>query len=214
MNVSYLTFWLLDFHTVWYPGSSGYFLLLNLLLFFFRLCKEAKCVYLCLHLGWKFMNKPFLRTQRMGGFLKTKVWGRCYYCYFLEAQGLGEVPDCQWARVLMRETWFFLLTYVKNYRSANLLACGQFISDLFPWKETGLGRVGGERQSFRAKQGSKSKSGWRPGWQAPGWPEAGCPEALWTESQECQEHPEPLRERERESFVLGEEKKSYILING
>ena len=40
------------------------------------------------------------------------------------------------------KTWFFLLTHVKNYRSANLVACNQFISDPFPWKRTGLGRVG------------------------------------------------------------------------
>ena len=30
-----------------------FFLFLNLLLSFFWLCEEAKCVYLCLHLGWK-----------------------------------------------------------------------------------------------------------------------------------------------------------------
>ena len=44
--------------------------------------------------------------------------------------------------MLMGETWFFLLTHVKNYRSANLLVRNQFISDPFPWKKTGLGRVG------------------------------------------------------------------------
>ena len=47
----------------------------------------------------------------------------------------------------------------KGYKSANLLACNQFISDPFPWKRTGLARVRDERQSFRAKQGGKSKSG-------------------------------------------------------
>ena len=35
INVSSLTPWLLDFHTIWFSGSSGYFLFLNLLLFFF-----------------------------------------------------------------------------------------------------------------------------------------------------------------------------------
>ena len=52
MNVSSLTPWLSDFHTVWFSGSSGGFLFLNLLLSFW-LCKEAKCIYLCLHLGRK-----------------------------------------------------------------------------------------------------------------------------------------------------------------
>ena len=54
-----------------------------------------------------------------------------------------------------------MLMHAKNYRAANLVACNQFVRDPLPWKRTGLGRVemGGERQSFRAKQGSKSKSG-------------------------------------------------------
>ena len=43
---------------VWLPyglisGSSSYSLFLNLLVPFCWLCKEAKCIYLCLHLGWK-----------------------------------------------------------------------------------------------------------------------------------------------------------------
>ena len=33
--------WLLDFHTVRFSGSSGYFFILNLLLSFFWFCKEA-----------------------------------------------------------------------------------------------------------------------------------------------------------------------------
>ena len=45
--------------------------------------------------------------------------------------------------LLMGDTWFFLLRHVKNYRSTNLLVCNQFISDLFPWKRTGPGRVAG-----------------------------------------------------------------------
>ena len=53
MNVSSLTPWLLDFHTVIFSVNSGWFLFLNLLLSFFRLCREAQCVYLLLHLGWK-----------------------------------------------------------------------------------------------------------------------------------------------------------------
>ena len=40
MNVSSLTPWLLDFHTVWFSGSSYYFLFWNLLLSFFWLYGE------------------------------------------------------------------------------------------------------------------------------------------------------------------------------
>ena len=50
MNVSSLTPWWLNFHTVRFSGSSGYFLFLNLLSLFW-LCKEANCTYVCLHLG-------------------------------------------------------------------------------------------------------------------------------------------------------------------
>ena len=53
MKVSSLTPWLLDFHTVQFSGSSGCIFSLNWLLSFFWLCKETKCIYLCLHLGWK-----------------------------------------------------------------------------------------------------------------------------------------------------------------
>ena len=56
MNVSSLTPWLLDFHTVRFSGSSGCFLFLNLFLSFFWLCEEAKHIYLCLHLGWKCLS--------------------------------------------------------------------------------------------------------------------------------------------------------------
>ena len=51
MNVS-LTLQFLDFHTVWFYGSSSCFLFLNLS-YFFWLCEEARCIYTCLHLGWK-----------------------------------------------------------------------------------------------------------------------------------------------------------------
>ena len=40
-------------HRVQFSVSSGCFLFLNLLLSFFRLCKEAQCIYLHLHLGRK-----------------------------------------------------------------------------------------------------------------------------------------------------------------
>ena len=58
INVSSFTPWLSDFHTVQFSGSSGWFLFLNLLSFFW-LCKEAKCVYLHLHLG----RKPLKPSQ-------------------------------------------------------------------------------------------------------------------------------------------------------
>ena len=51
MNVSSLTPWLLDSIQFLF---SGYFLFLNLLLSFFWLYKEAKHIYLWLHLGWKY----------------------------------------------------------------------------------------------------------------------------------------------------------------
>ena len=52
MNVSSLTPWLSDFHTIQFSGSSGCFLFLNLSSFFW-LCKEAQCMHLRLHLGWQ-----------------------------------------------------------------------------------------------------------------------------------------------------------------
>ena len=51
MNVSSLTPWLLDFHAVWFSGSSGCFWFLNWWLSFFWFSEEVKCFYLCLHLG-------------------------------------------------------------------------------------------------------------------------------------------------------------------
>ena len=53
MNVSSLTPWLLDFHTVQFSVSSGCFLFLNVLFSLFWLCEEARCVSLHLHLGRK-----------------------------------------------------------------------------------------------------------------------------------------------------------------
>ena len=64
MDVSSLTPWLSDLHTVWFSGSSGYFLFLNLLSFF-RLREEATCICLCLHLGWKFLPYSCLSRPPM-----------------------------------------------------------------------------------------------------------------------------------------------------
>ena len=55
MNVSSLSPWLLDFHTVQFSVSSGCFLFLNLFSSFFWLCEEAQCVYLCLYLGRSYL---------------------------------------------------------------------------------------------------------------------------------------------------------------
>ena len=63
MNVSSLTHWLSDFHTVRFFVSSGCFLCLNSLLSFFWLCEEAQCVYLCLHLSRK--SRTILITSKM-----------------------------------------------------------------------------------------------------------------------------------------------------
>ena len=63
MNVSSLTPWLLDFCTVQFSRSSGYFLFLNLLLSFFWLCKEAKCIYLHLHLARSPLSMIFLNLR-------------------------------------------------------------------------------------------------------------------------------------------------------
>ena len=60
MNISSVTPWLLDFHTVQFSGSSGCFLFLSLLLSFFWLCAEALCIYLHLHLGRKFLHYPII----------------------------------------------------------------------------------------------------------------------------------------------------------
>ena len=60
MNVSSLIPWLSNSHRAWFSGSSGCFLLLNLLLSFFWLCEEANFIYLCLHLGPKSPKIIFL----------------------------------------------------------------------------------------------------------------------------------------------------------
>ena len=65
MNVSFLSPWLSEFHTVCFSVSSGCFLYLNLLLSFFWLCEEAQCVYLRLRLGW--MPQSQLRVLKIPG---------------------------------------------------------------------------------------------------------------------------------------------------
>ena len=50
MNVSF-TLWLFDFHTVWFSGSSDYFLFLNMLLSFCG-CTRKQSVYLPMFPSW------------------------------------------------------------------------------------------------------------------------------------------------------------------
>ena len=62
MNVSSLSPWSLDFHTVRFSVSSGCFFVFKLLSFFW-LCEEAQCVYLCPHLGQK--STMFLHLMKL-----------------------------------------------------------------------------------------------------------------------------------------------------
>ena len=82
MNVSSLSPWLLDFHTVRFFGTYGCFLFLNLLSSFW-LCEEAWCIYLRLHL-WKFV--PFgsiypAFSKHKSGFCLSKL--RFFFSFFL-----------------------------------------------------------------------------------------------------------------------------------
>ena len=72
MNVSSLSPWLLDFHTVRFCQFWLVFVF-KLLLSFFWLCEEAQCVYLCLHLGWKSTNLIYFILK-----LKSSQWLRCW----------------------------------------------------------------------------------------------------------------------------------------
>ena len=72
MTVSSLIPWLSDFHTLLFSGSSCYFLFLNLLSFF-CFCREAKCIYLLLHLGWKSSSLSFFNST-VWLFWATKFW--------------------------------------------------------------------------------------------------------------------------------------------
>ena len=71
INVSSLTPWLSDFHTVQFSVSSGCLfvcLFFNLLLSFFWLWEEAPCVYLYLHLGWKSLTQSPATHNQIGPF--------------------------------------------------------------------------------------------------------------------------------------------------
>ena len=55
--------WLLEFHAIWFPGTSGCLLIWDWLLSSFWLCEEMKGFYLCLHLGWN-PHKYFFCTLK------------------------------------------------------------------------------------------------------------------------------------------------------
>ena len=64
LNVSSLIPWLLDFHTAWFSGISGYYSFLNLLLSF-QLCEEAKYICLWPHLLFFKVLVPALRIVQI-----------------------------------------------------------------------------------------------------------------------------------------------------
>ena len=74
MNVSSLTPWLSDFHTVWLLAVLIIFLFLNLLFFFFWLCEDTKCIYLCLYLGRKSNTLSLLITYLFIVSLSLRLW--------------------------------------------------------------------------------------------------------------------------------------------
>ena len=58
LNVSSLSPWLLDFHRVWYSVSSGWVLFFKFVVVLLLVVRGSTvCVYLCLHLGQKLIQK-------------------------------------------------------------------------------------------------------------------------------------------------------------
>ena len=120
-----------------------------------------------------------------------------------------------------------MMTHVKNYRSADLLACNQFISNPFPWKRTGLGRVGtrmelgrvgvkgkvpGQSRAAKVRvaedQGDEPPASLRPGGQRPSGPRG----KSFKNSLSPQERKRVLCTEDL-TIVGGMGEKSYILIN-
>ena len=62
MNVSSLTPWLSDFHTVQYSGRSVFFFLIGGCCVFW-LYEKVKCIYLCLHLGQNSRQNSFKNQE-------------------------------------------------------------------------------------------------------------------------------------------------------
>ena len=74
----FLTPWLSDFHTARFSSSSvlfGFFF--NWLLSFFWLCEKAKCIYLCLHFGWKWYQYIFFNVISLED---QNFWYLTHFC--------------------------------------------------------------------------------------------------------------------------------------
>ena len=86
------------------------FLFLNLLLSFFWLCKEAQCVYLCLHLGWKSSRRYLLSMS--------------FCCYDLAIFTRSKYPDSKRKDYLM---WLTITWKVKDESSSSsILSLGRW----------------------------------------------------------------------------------------
>ena len=100
MNVSSLTLWLSDFHTVQFSVSSGWFLFLNLLSFFW-LCKEEQYIHLRLHVS-ESPASQFLTTL-CGLPLSHQSLGvevLCDVLLLIALQGLSLLINFAWIQVL------------------------------------------------------------------------------------------------------------------
>ena len=119
--------WLSDFHTVHFSVSSGCFFFFKLLLPFFWLCKEAKCVYLHLHLGQKSSARNFhkwlpslpkvevtrIRDDHMRhfwllsqGHYKGRLWGHGHYTVVFVA--FSKSPVFKLSQQLASTSWCFM----------------------------------------------------------------------------------------------------------
>ena len=87
MNVSSLTPWLLDSHTVRFSVSFLFCFVFKSLLSFSWLYKEAQCVYLCLHLDWKspvlffFFPGSLVLISSMHLFPSPFTWTVSHQCF-------------------------------------------------------------------------------------------------------------------------------------
>ena len=75
MNVSSLTPWLSDFHTVQYSGRSVFFFLIGGCCVFW-LYEKVKCIYLCLHLGQNSRQNSFKNQElvQWWGIIGVQAW--------------------------------------------------------------------------------------------------------------------------------------------
>ena len=120
VNISSLTSWLLDFRTVQFSGNSGYFLFLNLLLYFW-LCKEAKCIYLCLHLGQKLINKNLKKQNKM----KKNMGSNPLQCKIVSWPQHNTLTCCRtrsfWkSSNINNKTWNFGMTPISSFLDTSM----------------------------------------------------------------------------------------------